>query len=140
MRSARRFITTIALLGAAAGALMIVHPKACRAADFVVYSVYQSLWLGDPNNIPQKDYYVNIGSGDGVRNGSLLEVVRKISTYDLLSEKLYKDMQFPIAYLKVIHVEGNAAIARLDKFMPADTTPALSNRAVMVGDIVKVAR
>jgi hypothetical protein len=116
----------------------LVLSKNCRADDFVIYSVYQSLWLGDPNDHPQKDYYVNMGSSNGIRNGSYLEVVRKISTYDLLSEKLYKDMQFPIARLRVIHVEGNAAIARLDRFMPDEATPALSNHAVMVGDIVKL--
>lgn len=122
------------------GAVLSGNPRICRASDFVVYSVYQSLWMGDPKDVPQKDYYVNMGSADGIRDGSVLEVMRKISTYDLLSEKLYKDMQFPIARLKVIHVEGNAAIARLEKLLPPEATPALTTHAVLVGDSVKLAR
>jgi hypothetical protein len=110
------------------------------SADFVVYSVYKPIDLGNPGETPQKDFYVNMGSSNGLRDGATLEVIRKVATYDLLSEKLYKDVSFPIARLKVIHVEENAAIARLDQLFPADKTPSVAYRAVMVGDIVQVSR
>jgi hypothetical protein len=113
-------------------------PRLAGSAEFVVYSVYKAIDLGNPGETPQKDYYVNMGSANGVRDGSTLEVIRKVATYDLLSEKLYKDVSFPIARLKVIHVEPNASIARLEKVLPAEKTPAVANRAVMVGDAVQI--
>ncbi len=95
--------------------------------------------MGNTSERPQKDYYVNMGTINGLRAGAQLEVRRRISTYDLVSEKLYRDVTFPIAKLKVIHVEDNAAICRLDKMTPPEKTPAIASHAVMVGDIVKMA-
>jgi hypothetical protein len=111
-----------------------------QAADFIVYSVYKPVDLGGNNEAPQRDYFVNMGSAQGVRVGSSLEVLRRSSTYDLTSQKLYRDVIFPIARLKVIHVEDNAAIARMDKMLPSEKTPSISPRAVLVGDLVAPSR
>jgi hypothetical protein len=133
LRSFSKVIKNATLIAA------LALPFTAGSADFVVYSVYKPIDLGNPGEVPQKDFYVNMGSANGLHNGSSLEVIRKIATYDLLSEKLYKDISFPIARLKVIHVEQNAAVARLEQILPADKTPAISTRAVMVGDIVQIA-
>lgn len=108
------------------------------AADFIVYSVYKALDMGNPGEVVQKDYYVNMGSANGLKSGAVLEVHRRVATYDLLSQKLYKDVEFPIAKLKVIHVEPYASIARIDALSPAESTPAVETRAVMVGDAVAI--
>ncbi len=115
-------------------------PKTSLSSEFVVYSVFKNLDLGMGGEKPQKDFYVNMGSQNGLREGSQLEVLRKVSSYDLRTEKLYKDMIFPIAQMKVIHVENNAAICRLEKMLPAEKVPALSPRMVMVGDVVRATR
>jgi hypothetical protein len=117
---------------------VLAMPLSAGSADFVVYSVYKAIDLGNPGETPQKDYYVNMGTANGLHNGATLEVIRKVATYDLLSEKLYKDISFPIARLKVIHVEQSAAVARMEQILPADKTPAVANRAVMVGDVVQI--
>jgi hypothetical protein len=124
-------VATIAALG------MLALPRHLGAADYVVYSVYKELDLGYPGETPQKDFYVNMGTTQGLRPGTMLKVYRRVSTYDLMSEKLYRDVSFPIARLKVIHAENNAAIARLEKMLPIASTPAFSPRAVMVGDLVE---
>lgn len=127
-------ILTIAIVGG-----IIAIPNEGRAAEFVIYSVYRGLDLGNAGETPQKDYFVNIGTAQGVQPGTTLEVSRRMATYDVMSEKLYKDITFPIARLKVIHSEGNAAVARLDKMMPTDKMVSISPTAVMVGDLVKPA-
>lgn len=136
-------IWTRTLAGAAAlGAVLLASTLApipeAQAADFVVYSIYQSVDLGDPKTPPQRDFYLNMGAAHGVREGMTIEVSRRVPTYDVISEKLYQDVTFPIARLKIIHVESTAAIARMDKMLPLEKTPAISPRAVMVGDLVKV--
>lgn len=133
LRSFPKIVRSAALVAA------LTLPFTAGSADFVVYSVYRPIDLGNPGEVPQKDFYVNMGSANGLHNGSSLDVIRKVATYDLLSEKLYKDISFPIARLKVIHVEQNAAVARLEQVLPADKTPAVATRAVMVGDIVQIA-
>ena len=111
--------------------------RALADDEFIVYSVYKPLSLGDPGEVSVKDYFINMGTKDGIHNGSVVEVVRRTSTYDLTSQKLYKDVSFPIAKLKVIHAEPNAAIARLSEIFSPEKTPAILPRAVMVGDLVK---
>jgi hypothetical protein len=113
-------------------------PSIAGAQDYTIYSVYKSLDLGNPGETQQKDFYVIMGRAQGVREGTVLEVSRKSYSYDLVSEKLYKEVTFPIAKLKVIHVEPNVAIARLDKMLSPEKTPAITPRAVMIGDVVKV--
>lgn len=116
-------------------------PNQSSAADFVVYSVYRALDLGNAGEPPPpKDYYINMGSAQGLSEGSLLSVYRRMATYDLLSEKLYKEVMFPIAKLKVIHVEQGVAIARMDQMIVTDKMPAITPVAVMVGDLVRPAQ
>jgi hypothetical protein len=110
-----------------------------RSADFMIYSIYRNLSLGTPGEVSEKDYYINMGTAHGLQKGSLLQVLRRVSTYDVLSEQLYRDVAFPIATVKVIHVESKVAIARLEKLMPADTTPSITPRAIMIGDVVETA-
>ncbi len=112
-------------------------PFVAWADDFVVYSVERALDFGIPGQTPEKDFFVNMGTQKGLKNGSSLEVYRKAPSYDVKNERLYQDVTFPFARLRVIHVESNLAIARLEKFLPADKTPHISPPAVMVGDLVK---
>jgi hypothetical protein len=136
----RWFLRTMITVTAAVATLLIGAPEEGSAADFVVYSVYKSLDMGNPGEVPQKDFYVNMGSAQGLHDGAQLDVLRRIATYDLLNEKLYKDVTFPIAKIKVIHVEENAAICRLEKILPPEKTPAVASHSVMVGDVVRQAQ
>ena len=110
--------------------------KTAGAADYIVYSVYKELDMGNPGEVPLKDFYLNMGSAEGLHKGSIVTIYRKLSTYDPLSEKLYKDITFPIAKLKIVHVENNASVARLESMIPSAETPTVSPRAVMIGDLV----
>jgi hypothetical protein len=88
------------ILTMAISAGILAIPSQAHSAEFVVYSVYRGLDMGIPGETPQKDFYVNIGAAQGVRVGTTLEVMRRASTYDLITEKLYKDLTYPIARLK----------------------------------------
>ncbi len=125
------------LLVAGIGALMTAIPARAAERDYVVYSTYRGVDLGGAGENSPRDYYVNMGSENGIRPGSVLEVWRKVPTYDLSSQKLYKDLSFPVARVKVIHVESNAAVARLETFYPPEKSPAVLPRAIMVGDMVR---
>lgn len=120
-------------------AIVLMAIPFSQASDFMVYSVYKSVDLGNPGEVSQKDFYVNMGTSNGLKTGTKLKVYRMVSTFDVTSQKLYKDMSFPIGTIKVIHAESNAAIARLDDIESPEKTPA-TTRAVMVGDKVEISR
>lgn len=118
--------------------IVSIPTRSAYSAENTVYSVFQSLNMGNPGEVTHRDYYVTMGSSQGVRVGSKLEVYRRMPSYDLESQKLYKDVSFSIGELKVIHVESTAAIARLVKLNSPESTPAMITPSVLVGDVVKL--
>jgi hypothetical protein len=121
-------------------ALMPLVNTAPAADVAIVYGVFKGIDLGDPNESVEKDLFVNLGTNQGIQVGTVLEVARKSPSYDLTTEKLYKDLVFPFATIRVIHAEKDASVARLVKFYPKDKTPVLTPRSVIVGDLVRVSK
>jgi hypothetical protein len=113
------------------------HSSYGSGSDFSVYSIYQGLNFGNPGEVTLKDYYINMGSTQGLVKGSRLEVYRHTPTFDLVSQQVYREVTFPIGVIKVIHVEPNLAIARLEGFLPVDQRASISPKAIMVGDLVR---
>lgn len=109
------------------------------AKDFVVFSVMQDVPMGEPNEIIHKNFYINMGTTDGVKNGTTLNIYRGILRSNPYSNNQQHNLSVKIAKVKVIHAEGNVCIAQLDAFEDPQNIPALDVRAVMIGDVVKVA-
>lgn len=120
--------------------LAMLTLSSVQAADPMVYGVYRPLEMGEPGEVVRKDYFVNIGTKQGVGNGSKLEVFRRQPTHDLVNNQYHSDTVFPIATLRVIHADANTAIARLESMKPLDKTPAISPLTVMAGDLVQLSR
>lgn len=133
----RRTTKRIWIAGALAVFFGATIPGVALSGEAIVYSVFKGVDLGNANEDLQKDYFVNLGTNQGVEIGSTLEVARRNPSYDLTTEKLYKDLVFPFARLKVIHAEKDACIARVEKLYATDKTPVLVPRAVIVGDLVR---
>ena len=102
----------------------------------VIYSVYNHLHMGEPGEKSMRDFYVNMGSQQGVQVGTRLKVTRRVATFDVISKRLFKDMEVPLGFLKVIHVEDGSAIARLEDMVAPEKRPAVSPNAIVVGDLV----
>lgn len=107
--------------------------------DYTVYQVYRPIDLGDGHQ-PPKDVFVSIGSSQGVKKGSTLDVYRRISSFDNLTQKHMGDHMIPVGKLKVIHADEKTAIARADRFVSVEQEPALLPQAVMIGDVVRLAQ
>jgi hypothetical protein len=115
-----------------------VHTKV-SAAESTVYEVYRGVDLGESDRPPPKDIFINMGSNQGVKKGTMLDVYRKITSFDELTQKLAGDHMIPIGRVKVIHSDEKTSIARLDKFVSLDQEPALVPQAIMIGDVVRSA-
>ncbi len=117
-----------------------LQPATAQTAQHMVYNVYTNLNMGNKGEQTRKDYYVNVGTQQGIKKGDRLKVYRKVASFNLLSKKLYRDMTLPFAELQVLHAEGDSSVARLVQFFPEDETPAVHPRAVMVGDLISRSR
>ncbi len=140
MERLRKRSSLLLFCGVMVGLGWVAIPSALSEDTAIVYSVFKGIDLGEPNEILQKDYFVNLGVNQGIRVGTILEVARKAPSYDLTTDKLYKDLIFPFALLRVIHAEKDAAIARLEKIYPPDKTPVVTPRSVIVGDLVRISK
>ena len=110
-----------------------------HAAESSVYSVYRAIDLGESEHAPPKDIFIGMGADQGMKKGTVLDVYRRISSFDNMSQKLMGDNVIPVGRLKVIHVDEKTAIARLEKYVSVEQEPALLPQAIMIGDIVRLA-
>ncbi|MEI8347114.1 MAG: hypothetical protein WCG27_06590 [Pseudomonadota bacterium] len=108
------------------------------AKDFQIYSVVQNLPMGVENEAIKKNFYINMGSGQGLKTGSTLDVYRIISELDPYESKKRYNHKVKIGELKVIHAEETSAITTLAQFRNDENAPVLDVAAAMIGDVVAV--
>lgn len=109
------------------------------AGDYKVFGIRTDFPMADGQPL-FRDVYVNMGTAQGIKNGSTLDAYRVITTVDELNQRTGRNISFKIAKLKVIHAESDLAVARVTQFLPPDSTPIGSFTNVMVGDEVEVAK
>jgi hypothetical protein len=85
---------------------------------------------------PEKDYFINAGENDGLKRGMLVMVNRRQALYDQYQNKSPGDLVVIVGQLRIIHVQGEISVARLEKLMSRDNMPTLDFDAVMMGDKV----
>ena len=114
----------------------LASPTLLFAREFVIYSVSQDLPMGTADEKIKKNYYVDIGEQQGVREGVLLDVHRMISIEDPYQGKKRYNHRVKIGTLKVLHVEEDTSIARADSFKNDENTPVMEINNFMIGDQV----
>lgn len=108
------------------------------ARDHLIYSVAEDIPMGYENEVLKKNYYVNIGTNQGVSNGTVLDVFRTISKsnpYDQLKRINY---QVKVGELKVLHSDEEAAIGVIKLINDSENTPLFELRNFIIGDKVSV--
>lgn len=106
--------------------------------DHLIYSVAEDIPMGYDNEVTKKNYYVNIGTNQGVETGTTLDVYRTISManpYDNLKRVNY---DVKIGELTVLHSESEAAIGALKSFQEGKEAPRFELNGFIIGDKVTV--
>ncbi len=106
-------------------------------ASYQVYGIRTDFPMTDGQQT-FRDVYVNMGTDQGIKVGSVLEAYRVVTTVDEINQRVGKNISFKIAVLKVIHAEGDIAVARVEKMLPAEVVPTGTFTNVMVGDRVDI--
>jgi hypothetical protein len=108
------------------------------ARSYVIFSLAQDLPMGMENEQIRKNYYVNIGSGQGVKKDSILDVFRIISIQNPYDNKKRVNYKVKIGELKVLHSSDEASIAMLNEYEKVEETPIFELPQFMVGDHVAI--
>lgn len=107
------------------------------ARSYVIFSMTQDLSMGYENEVIRKNYYINMGSSQGVRKDSVLDVYRIISVQNPYDNKKRVNYKVKIGELKVLHSSDDASIAMLQSY-ESEQTPIFELPQFMIGDHVAI--
>lgn len=93
--------------------------------------------MGFENEVIRKNYYINMGSSQGVRKDSVLDVFRIISVQNPYDNKKRVNYKVKIGELKVLHSSDDASIAMLQSYQ-TEETPIFELPQFMIGDHVAI--
>lgn len=117
--------------------ISLIISQAVSARSFVIFSMAQDLPMGTENEIVRKNYYVNIGAGQGVKKDSILDVFRIVSVQNPYDNKKRVNYKVKIGELKVLNTTDDAAITMVHEYEKEDT-PIFELNQFMVGDHVSI--
>jgi hypothetical protein len=109
-----------------------------QAREHLIYSVAEEVPMGFENEVLKKNYYVNIGGNQGVKEGTVLDVFRIISKsnpYDNLKRINYR---VKIGEITVLHSDEEAAIGSMKSIRTEEAAPLFDIKSFMIGDYVTV--
>lgn len=118
-------------------ALLTFSPS-ILAKSYVIFSLSQDLSMGEEKEVIRKNYYINMGSGQGVKKDSVLDVFRVVSVQNPYDNKKRVNYKVKIGELKVIHSSDEASIAMVNAYEKEENTPIFELPQFMVGDHVSI--
>jgi hypothetical protein len=120
--------------------LFLLFSQLAFPKDFIIFSIEHDFPMTkeEEDNL-KKNFFINLGSDQGVQKGSVLAVYRTISELDPYENKKRYDYKVKIGELKVIHTEKSSSIARhIQNASVDEDSPLFEIRNLMIGDKVEV--
>lgn len=124
-----KFLTIIATL---------LLSQATLARSHVIFSMAQDLPMGLENEVIRKNYYVNMGTGQGVKKDTTLDVYRIVSVQNPYDNQKRVNYKVKVGELKVLHASEEASIASVKTYESSEGNPILELNQFMIGDHVSI--
>lgn len=83
-----------------------------------------------------QDIVLSGGSDAGLQEGMILKILRKVPVLDPYRDNKALELEVVYGTVKVVHTQGDIAIARMEKMDSIKTGLAMGTRGVFVGDYV----
>ncbi len=108
------------------------------AKDFIIISISQDFPMTNQQKILKKNYFLNVGSQDGVREGTKLDVFRQTILEDPYRTKKSYQYKIKVGQLEVIHSEKESSIAKLHTYNSRLKDIQMEINSFMIGDKVEI--
>ncbi len=118
----------------------IIYTATVALADSKEYSIFdvrRTFAMKDSDPI-YRDYYINMGSDNGLQVGDTLSVKRHVPIIDSYKNKAQGDMIVQIAKIKVIHSQPSMSVARTIAESSYQNIPVVQFEQIMMGDRVEL--
>jgi hypothetical protein len=119
-------------------ALLALIAIPAMAREHLIYSVAEDLPMGFDNELLRKNYYINMGSEQGLQKGTTLNVYRVISKSNPYNNKKRVNYNVKVGELEVLHAEDSSSITIMKSISDGSKDPLFDLRAFMIGDKVAV--
>ena len=106
--------------------------------DYVIYSIDQDFPMGNKGEVLKKNYFINIGENQGIRQGTLLNVYRSVFKINPQSSKQTHNHFIKVGKIRVLHVDQTSSIAKKEIFLSGQNTVHLEIKDFIIGDKVDV--
>lgn len=80
---------------------------------------------------------LNGGSSQGIEQGQVLKVFRKIPVIDPYRENKQSEVEIEFANLRVVHTEKDVSIAKIENIQSLQKGLYVGTRSVLIGDFVR---
>ncbi len=87
---------------------------------------------------PEREYYLDRGRRDGMRDGDVLDVVRTVSITDGIWGGPNHLIRVVLGEVRVVLAGETASIARMQSQRPTSELPILDSAGFLIGDSVEV--
>ena len=108
------------------------------AKSYIIYNINQDFPMGEPNEVLKKDYYINMGSNQGIKKGTILDIYRDVLGVNPYKAKKIYPHKVKIGKIKIIHADEQSSIAKKEFFFDTPYNPNLEFKDFMIGDYVAV--
>jgi hypothetical protein len=114
-----------------------IESALARPKEYSVFEIRKTLPLSE-NEPVYRDYYINMGTDDGLRVGNYVSVHRHSPVIDIYRNKAQDDLIVPLAHMKVIHAQKTMSVARVVSHTNPEQIPVVQFEQVMLGDRVEL--
>lgn len=118
--------------------ITLLISQAIHARSHVIFSMAQDLPMGFDNEVIRKNYYVNMGTGQGIKKDTILDVYRIVSVQNPYDNQKRVNYKVKVGELKVLHTSEEASIASVKTYQTTVDTPILELNQFMIGDHVSI--
>jgi hypothetical protein len=115
-----------------------IYINPINAKEYMIYSIVHELDMGHEDSSPKKNFYVNMGDQQGVREGTIIDVYRNISRADPYETKKRYDYKVKIGEIKITHSEEQSAIGIMSMIRNGAQDPLFEIDGIMIGDKVAI--
>ena len=115
--------------------LLISISSSAYSKDYIIYSIDQEVPSGKKDEVIKKNFYLNIGSIQGISNGDLVNVYRRISKSNPYENNKQHQYSLKVGQLRIIHTQEYASIGILEKLYSNNLKSTIvHNSSIMIRD------
>ena len=107
------------------------------AKEFIIYSIEHAVPMGYEDEKVNKNYYLNLGRLQGIRTGSIVNVLRRKITKNQFHNYEQVEMDIKLGTIRIIHSEDYASIG-VEETKSNESKEFSGHPGFMIGDIVTV--